>query len=63
MWATILCDAVRAHCTQAVARAAGASVYLDGQFAGQTPLSYMIAGGLPAMQIVRRLLDARRAGR
>ena len=32
-------------------------------FAGQTPLSYMIAGGLPAMQIVRRLLDARRAGR
>jgi hypothetical protein len=31
-------------------------------FAGQTPLSYMIRGGLPAMQTVRRLLDARRAG-
>jgi hypothetical protein len=31
-------------------------------FAGQTPLDYMIRGGLPAMQTVRRLLDARRAG-
>jgi hypothetical protein len=31
-------------------------------FGGQTPLAYMIAGGLPAMQNVRRLLDARRAG-
>jgi len=31
-------------------------------FAGQTPLAYMIRGGLPAMQVVRRLLDARRAG-
>ncbi|HMD35816.1 MAG TPA: antitoxin Xre/MbcA/ParS toxin-binding domain-containing protein [Vicinamibacterales bacterium] len=31
-------------------------------FAGQTPLAYMIRGGQPAMQIVRRLLDARRAG-
>lgn len=31
-------------------------------FAGQTPLAYMIRGGLPAMQIVRRLVDARRAG-
>jgi hypothetical protein len=31
-------------------------------FAGQTPLIYMIRGGLPAMQTVRRLLDARRAG-
>jgi hypothetical protein len=31
-------------------------------FAGQTPLGYMIRGGLPAMQAVRRLLDARRAG-
>lgn len=30
--------------------------------AGQTPLAYMIRGGLPAMQTVRRLLDARRAG-
>jgi hypothetical protein len=32
-------------------------------FAGLTPLAYMIRGGLPAMQTVRRLLDARRAGR
>jgi hypothetical protein len=31
-------------------------------FAGRTPLAYMIRGGLPAMQTVRRLLDARRAG-
>lgn len=31
-------------------------------FAGQTPLAYMIKGGLPAMQAVRRLLDARRGG-
>lgn len=31
-------------------------------FGGQTPLGYMIGGGLPAMQNVRRLLDARRAG-
>jgi len=31
-------------------------------FAAQTPLAYMIRGGLPAMQIVRRLVDARRAG-
>jgi hypothetical protein len=31
-------------------------------FAGSTPLDYMIRGGLPAMQNVRRLLDARRAG-
>jgi hypothetical protein len=31
-------------------------------FAGATPLAYMIGGGLPAMQNVRRLLDARRAG-
>jgi hypothetical protein len=31
-------------------------------FAGTTPLAYMIRGGLPAMQTVRRLLDARRAG-
>ena len=31
-------------------------------FAGQTPLAYMIKGGLPAMQTVRRLLDARRGG-
>lgn len=31
-------------------------------FGGQTPLAYMVQGGLPAMQTVRRLLDARRAG-
>jgi len=31
-------------------------------FAGDTPLAYMIRGGLPAMQTVRRLLDARRSG-
>ena len=31
-------------------------------FGGETPLGYMIRGGLPAMQTVRRLLDARRAG-
>lgn len=31
-------------------------------FDGRTPLAYMIHGGLPAMQTVRRLLDARRAG-
>jgi hypothetical protein len=31
-------------------------------FGGDTPLAYMIRGGLPAMQTVRRLLDARRAG-
>ena len=31
-------------------------------FGGQTPLAYLIKGGLPAMQVVRRLLDARRGG-
>jgi len=31
-------------------------------FGGQTPLAFMMRGGLPAMQTVRRLLDARRAG-
>ena len=31
-------------------------------FGGRTPLALMIQGGLPAMQTVRRLLDARRAG-
>lgn len=31
-------------------------------FAGTTPLAYMVRGGVPAMQTVRRLLDARRAG-
>jgi len=40
-------------------------IHLSNQnpvFNGQTPLAYMIRGGLPAMQTVRRLLDARRAG-
>jgi hypothetical protein len=40
-------------------------VHLPNQnpiFGGYTPLAYMIRGGLPAMQTVRRLLDARRAG-
>lgn len=31
-------------------------------FDGQTPLAYMTAGGITAMQTVRRLLDARRGG-
>jgi hypothetical protein len=31
-------------------------------FAGRTPLDYLVRGGLPAFQTVRRLLDARRAG-
>ncbi len=31
-------------------------------FGGKTPLDYMIKGGLPAMQAVRRLVDARRGG-
>jgi hypothetical protein len=31
-------------------------------FGGATPLAYMIKGGVPAMQTVRRLLDARREG-
>ena len=31
-------------------------------FGGQAPLTYMIKGGLPAMQTVRRLVDARRGG-
>jgi hypothetical protein len=31
-------------------------------FGGRSALAYMIAGGLPAMQTVRRLLDARRGG-
>ena len=31
-------------------------------FGGQSPLTYMVRGGLPAMQTVRRLLDARVAG-
>jgi Antitoxin Xre/MbcA/ParS C-terminal toxin-binding domain len=31
-------------------------------FGGATPLAYMTKGGMPAMQTVRRLLDARRGG-
>jgi Protein of unknown function (DUF2384) len=31
-------------------------------FRGITPLEYMIRGGIPAVQVVRRLLDARRGG-
>jgi hypothetical protein len=31
-------------------------------FGGRTPLDYMIRGGVPAMETVRRLLDARRGG-
>ncbi len=31
-------------------------------FGGSTPLAYLLKGGLPAMQTVRRLLDARRGG-
>ena len=31
-------------------------------FGGAAPLGYMIRGGAPAMQVVRRLLDARRGG-
>jgi uncharacterized protein (DUF2384 family) len=31
-------------------------------FGGHTPLAYMVRGGLPALQTVRRLLDARRGG-
>jgi hypothetical protein len=31
-------------------------------FGGAAPLTYMLKGGVPAMQMVRRLLDARRGG-
>ena len=31
-------------------------------FRGIPPLEYMIRGGIPAIQVVRRLLDARRGG-
>ena len=31
-------------------------------FAGRTPLAYMMAGGVPSLQTVRRLLDARQGG-
>lgn len=32
-------------------------------FGGGTPLDYMVRGGTAAMHVIRRLLDARRAGR
>ncbi len=32
-------------------------------FEGRTPLDYILRGGPPAMDVVRRLLDARRGGR
>jgi hypothetical protein len=32
-------------------------------FQGETPLAYLIKGGVPAMMRVRQLLDARRGGR
>lgn len=31
-------------------------------FGGQSPLQFMLSGGLIAMQVVRKLLDARRGG-
>lgn len=31
-------------------------------FVGRTPLEYMLRGGVPSLQTVRRLLDARRGG-
>lgn len=31
-------------------------------FGGRSPLAFMAAGGVPALQTVRRLLDARRGG-
>lgn len=31
-------------------------------FHGAAPLDYMVRGGIPALQLVRRLLDARRGG-
>ena len=31
-------------------------------FGGRSPLDHMLQGGAPAMQTVRRLLDARRGG-
>ena len=31
-------------------------------FAGRTPLAFMMSAGMPAIQIVHRLLDARRGG-
>ena len=31
-------------------------------FGGETPLEYVLKGGIPALQTVRRLLDSRRGG-
>jgi hypothetical protein len=31
-------------------------------FGGDTPLAYLVRGGVPALQTVRRLVDARRGG-
>jgi uncharacterized protein (DUF2384 family) len=31
-------------------------------FGGETPLDYVLTGGIPALQTVRRLLDSRRGG-
>lgn len=44
---------------------AGAWIQLPNRnpmFAGETPMAFMISGGLPAMVRVRQLLDARRGG-
>jgi antitoxin Xre/MbcA/ParS-like protein len=34
----------------------------SAMFAGESPLTYMLRGGVPAMMHVRQLLDARRGG-
>jgi antitoxin Xre/MbcA/ParS-like protein len=31
-------------------------------FEGRSPLAYILSGGMPAMEVVRQLLDARRGG-
>jgi len=48
--------------SQSLADAWVCRVNTNRVFAGQTPLAYMIKGGLPAIQVVRRLIDARRGG-
>jgi hypothetical protein len=35
----------------------------NSMFEGETPLAYMVKGGVPALMRVRQLLDARRGGR
>ncbi len=42
--------------------AVGGPCMLNVVFGGKTPLSYLLEGGLPAMQTLRQLLDARRGG-